>query len=104
MNPGLIIAAIGAGLIALGFMGKKDDDPRITPPPPSNGTPPPSNGTPPPSNGTPRPGNGTPRPGNGTPTPPGNGSGRPTPPPPPAEHELVSAATAWPEVDIWAEI
>ena len=78
MNPGLIIAAIGAGLIALGFMGKKDDDPRITPPPPSNGTPPP--------------GNGTPRPGNGT------------PPPPPAEHELVSAATAWPEVDIWAEI
>ena len=99
MNPGLIIAAIGAGLIALGFMGKKDDDPRITPPPPSNGTPPPSNGTPPPGNGTPRPGNGTPRPGNGTPRP-GNG----TPPPPPAEHELVSAATAWPEVDIWAEI
>ena len=102
MNFGLILAAIGAALIGLGFMGKKDDDPRITPtpvPPPTPPTPP-RNGAPAPQ--PPSPGPSPPRPtppGNGPPTPPGNG-----PPTPPAEHELVSAATAWPEVDIWAEI
>ena len=100
MNFGLILAAIGAGLIALGFMGKKDDDPRITPPqdePPRDEPPqdePPRDEPPrdePPRDEPPRDG------------PPGRPPGRP-PGQPPVEHELVSAATAWPEVDIWAEI